>query len=111
MSWIFTQARRQIVAFNTDALNQAVAAVFCDKPATWISASGSIPVNAALAVAPAYNESGFRVAGESITADCLMGEIATMKRTDLLVIETVTYRVLAVQPDSTGWATIILEKQ
>lgn len=99
------------MAFNADALNQAVAKVFCDKPATWVSASGSISVQAALTVAPAYNESGFRIAGESITADCLMSEIASMKRTDRLIIDAIAYSVLAVQPDSTGWATIILEKQ
>ena len=99
------------MAFNTDVLNQIVAAVFCDKSATWMSSSGIIPVNAALTVAPEYNESGFRIAGESITADCLMSEITTMKRTDLLIIDAISYSVLAVQPDSTGWATIILEKQ
>jgi len=99
------------VAFNTDILNQTIAAVFCDKSATWISASGSIPVQAALTVAPEYDESGFRIAGESITANCLMSEITTMKRTDRLIIDAISYSVLAVQPDSTGWATIILEKQ
>lgn len=99
------------MAFNTDALNQTVAAVFCNKPATWIRASGSVPVNVALTVAPEYNENGFRIAGESITADCLMSDVATIKRTDHLVIDAITYSVLAVQPDSTGWAKIILEKQ
>ncbi len=99
------------MAFNTDVLNQTIAAVFCDKAAMWISAAGSIPINAALTVAPEYNESGFRIAGESITADCLMSEVTAMKRTDRLIIDAVSYSVLAIQPDSTGWATIILEKQ
>lgn len=99
------------MAINFDALNVAVAGAFADKAATWVSQAGSVAIQVALTIAPAYDGDGYRIAGESITADCLAQPIAAMKRGEVLIIDTVHYAILAVHFDGTGWANLILEKQ
>ena len=97
--------------FDETILNAAVASVFCNKAATWTSPAGAVGIMVALTVLPIYDETTFKIMGESITAGCPYGPIATMARGDTLVIGAATYKVLSMLDDEAGWATITLEKQ
>jgi hypothetical protein len=97
--------------FDTDALNAAVSGAFCNKAATWTSGAVSMPVQVAVTIAPVYDEQGFQIAGESISAGCLHSAVSTMQRGDTLTVDAVVYEVMAMQHDGAGWATITLEKQ
>jgi len=97
--------------FDESALNTAVASVFCNKAAVWTSPAGTVGIMVALTVLPIYDETTFKIMGESITAGCPYTPIAAMQRNDTLTIGAVTYNVLAVTHDSADWATIALEKQ
>lgn len=100
------------MVFDISALNSSVEEIFCDKSAIWSSQSGVVPIQVAITIAALYSDDGaYRIAGESITADCPFNSIVTMKRGDTLTFDTVVYNVLDIQRDGAGWATILLEKQ
>jgi hypothetical protein len=88
------------------ALNSAVAGTFCDKTATW----GLVTLAVVLTITPIYDTETYAVVGEAILADCLAEGIESMKRGDTLTIDAVSYKVMAVHRDGSGWAKITLEK-
>jgi len=97
--------------FDTDALNGTLAATFCDQPATWINASGSVTINIAFEItASSETEDSYQIGTEIITGECESSIIASMKRKDILVINSTNYSVQHVQNDGHGWAVITLEK-
>jgi hypothetical protein len=79
------------------ALNSTVSGTFCDKSATW----GAVTI---------YEVDTYAVIGEAILADCLADGIEAMKRGDTLTIDSVSYKVMAVHRDGSGWAKITMEK-
>jgi len=89
-----------------EAMNAAVAGAFCDKTAIW----GAASIAVALTVTPVYDVDTYQVVGEAIIADSLAAGIEAMKRGDSLTIESISYKVMAVHRDGTGWAKITLEK-
>jgi hypothetical protein len=92
--------------FDVGLLNKTVAGAFCQKSAAW----GGKGIQVDLTIEPTIDEETYRIAGKSITADCLADGIESMKRGDLLTIDAVQYSVLSVHRDGTGWATIALEE-
>jgi hypothetical protein len=95
-----------LAVFDVSVLNTAVAGAFCDKTAIW----GAATISIALTIDETFDEETYRIAGESITADCLASSVTAMKRGDSLTIDSVSYSVLAVHRDGSGWAKITLEK-
>ena len=43
-------------------------------------------------------------------AGCKTSDVAGVKRSDVLIVNEVSYRVLKVQSDETGWTTLVLGK-
>jgi len=97
--------------FDEGLLNKAVAAVFCNRTATWTTPSGTREISVLFDSATAQMTEDFTAIGdETITAECESSTVAGMNRKDTLVILNVTYSVLNVQPDGNGWSVITLEK-
>ena len=97
--------------FDENLLNKAVAGAFCNRTATWITPAGTRTIRVIFDSATAELTEDFTAIGdEVITAECESSTVAGMNRKDTLVILSVTYSVLNVQPDGNGWSVITLEK-
>lgn len=97
--------------FDDALLNAAVAKQFCNKQASWVTASGATAIAVLLDSAPANPVEGvISVGDELITAECESKTVVGMTRKQQLIIEQVTYGILDVSHDANGWATLYLEK-
>jgi hypothetical protein len=58
-----------------------------------------------------YREGFDGMATAQPTAQLASADTAALTQASLLVIDGTTYRVTSVQPDGTGWTTLMLEKR
>lgn len=59
----------------------------------------------------AYTETaGGLAAGASPVFDCLASAVPTIARGNAVVIDSVNYSVIGIEPDGAGWVSLILQK-
>ena len=98
--------------FDESVINATLADTFCNATATWITAQGTTDILVTFDKEPAYDVDGaYRTAGEVVMASCELSTVAGMQRSELLVINGMTYSVMAILDDGNGWASILLEKE
>ena len=96
--------------FDHDAL---LADDFSGRDATWTPAGGEAKtVRVAFSLGAEEINLGGDIAPQAVAAQagCKTADVAGIKAKETLAVDGVTYRILKVQHDETGWTTLYLGK-